>query len=152
MTLTKPRPIFKVDFSEKKDDPLDFAFRHYRIMKSDGARLVRTFTGKVPRSQSTRKRVRQDIARWCEIHLRRLPEDGGAIIVDLDLHMEARVMCYKFEMAKTTEQWLLFEYVGRELTLLSKPFETKKQAEKAREKYPERLRKKVGLGVIRIKR
>jgi hypothetical protein len=84
MTLTKPRPIFKVDFSEKKDDPLDFAFRHCRIMESDGARLVRTFTGKVPRSQSTRKRVRQDIARWCEIHLRRLPENGGAIIVDLD--------------------------------------------------------------------
>jgi hypothetical protein len=26
--------------------------------------------------------------------------------------MEIRVMCYKFEMAKTTEQWLLFEYVG----------------------------------------
>jgi hypothetical protein len=45
---------------------------------------VRTFTGKVPRSQSTRKRVRQDIARWCEIHLRRLPEDGGAVMLDLD--------------------------------------------------------------------
>ena len=45
---------------------------------------MRTFTGKVPRSQSTRKRVRQDIARWCEIHLSRLPEDGGAVILDLD--------------------------------------------------------------------
>ena len=84
MTHTKLRPTFKVDFSEKKDDPLDFAFRHCRIMESDGARLVRTFTGKVPRSQSTRKRVRQDIARWCEIHLRRLPKDGGAVILDLD--------------------------------------------------------------------
>jgi len=61
MTLTKPRPTFKVDFSEKKDDPLDFAFRHCRIMERDGARFVRTFTGNVPRSQSTRKRVRQDI-------------------------------------------------------------------------------------------
>jgi hypothetical protein len=93
MTLTKPRSTFKVDFSEKKDDPLDFAFRHCRIMESDGARLVRTFTGKVPRSQSTRKRVRQDIARWCEIHLiiRRLPEDGGAVIIDLDYIMETRV-------------------------------------------------------------
>jgi hypothetical protein len=84
MTLTKLRPTFKVDFSEKRDDHLDFAFRHCRIMERDGERLVRTFTGKVPRSQSSRKRVRQDIARWCEIHLRRLPEDGGAIIVDLD--------------------------------------------------------------------
>jgi hypothetical protein len=66
--------------------------------------------------------------------------------------MEAGVMCYKFEMSKTTERWLLFEYVGRELTPLSKPFKTKKQAEEAREKYAERLRKRIGLGVIRIKR
>ena len=84
MTHTQPRLIFKVNFSEKNDDALDFAFRHCLIMERDGARLVRTFTGKVPRSQSTRKRVRQDIARWCEIHLSRLPEDGGAVILDLD--------------------------------------------------------------------
>ena len=84
MTLTKPRPTFKVDFSEKKDDPSDFAFRRCRIMETDGTRLVRRFTGKVPRSQSTRKRVRQDVARWCEIHLNRLPKDGGDVILDLD--------------------------------------------------------------------
>jgi hypothetical protein len=34
--------------------------------------------------------------------------------------MEAGVMCYKFEMAKTTEQGLLFEYVDLEFTPLSK--------------------------------
>ena len=55
-------------------------------------------------------------------------------------------------MSKIVEQWSLFQYVGGELTPLSKPFKTREQAEKAREKYPERLRKKVGLGVIRIKR
>jgi hypothetical protein len=55
-------------------------------------------------------------------------------------------------MSKTTEQSLLFKYVGLEFTPLSKPFKTKKQAEKAREKYPERLRKRIGLGVIRIKK
>jgi hypothetical protein len=54
-------------------------------------------------------------------------------------------------MSKIIEQWLLFEYVGRELTPLSKPFKTREQAEKAREKYPERLRKRIGVGVIRIK-
>ena len=54
-------------------------------------------------------------------------------------------------MSKTVEQWLLFKYVGGELTPLSKPFRTKKQAEKAREKYPERLRKTIGLGVIRTR-
>jgi hypothetical protein len=50
-------------------------------------------------------------------------------------------------MSKTTERWLLFEYVGLEFTPLSKPFKTRKQAEKAREKYPEHLRKGIGLSV-----
>jgi hypothetical protein len=59
--------------------------------------------------------------------------------------------CYKFEMSKTIEQWLLFEYIGLEFTPLSKPFKTREQVEKACEKYPERLRKRIGLGVIRIK-
>ena len=54
-------------------------------------------------------------------------------------------------MSKTGEQWLLFKYVGGELTPLSKPFKTKKQAEKARGKYPERLPKGIGVGVIRTK-
>ncbi len=46
---------------------------------------------------------------------------------------------------------MLFEYIGVEFTPLSKPFKTKKQAEKALLKYPERQRKTIGLGVIRIK-
>jgi hypothetical protein len=57
--------------------------------------------------------------------------------------------CYKFAMSKIVEQWLLFKYVGLEFTPLSKPFKTREQAEKAREKYPERLRKTIGLGVVR---
>jgi len=55
-------------------------------------------------------------------------------------------------MSKTVEQWLLFKYVGLEFTPLSKPFKTREQTEKAREKYPERLCKMIGLGVIRIKK
>ena len=47
---------------------------------------------------------------------------------------------------------MLFEYVGLDFTLLSKPFKTREQAEKAREKYPERLRKGIGVGVVRRKR
>ena len=54
-------------------------------------------------------------------------------------------------MTKIIEHWLLFEYVGLKLTPMSKPFKTRKQAEKAREKYPERLRKGIGVGVIRTK-
>ena len=60
--------------------------------------------------------------------------------------------CYKLQMPRIIEQWLLFEYVGLEFTPLSKPFKTREQAEKAREKYPERLRRSIGVGVIRIKR
>jgi hypothetical protein len=59
--------------------------------------------------------------------------------------------CYKLEMAKTIEQWLLFKYVGREIKFLSKPFKTKQLAEKARLKYPEKERKKIGVGVARTK-
>lgn len=84
MILTKVRPIFTVDFSAKKDDPLDSAFRHCRIEERDGLRLARTFTGKVPRSQSTRKHAKQDIARWCQLHPTRLPKNGGAVVLDLD--------------------------------------------------------------------
>jgi hypothetical protein len=69
------------------------------------------------------------------------------------LGLEARTpSSYKSEMSKIIVQWLLFEYAGLEFTPLSKPFKTKEQAEKAREKYPERLRKRIGVGVIRRKK
>jgi hypothetical protein len=55
-------------------------------------------------------------------------------------------------MSKTVEQWLLFKYIGLEFTPLSKPFKTREQAEKAREKYSGRLRKGIGVGVIRIRK
>jgi hypothetical protein len=55
-------------------------------------------------------------------------------------------------MTKIVEKWLLYKYIGLEFTPLSKPFKTREQAEKAREKYPERLRKGIGVGVIRIKK
>ena len=58
--------------------------------------------------------------------------------------------CYKLEVSKTIEQWLLFKYINGEFTPLSKPFKTKEQAAKARLKYPERQRKTIGLGVIRL--
>jgi len=53
-------------------------------------------------------------------------------------------------MSKIVEQWLLFEYVGLEFAPLSKPFKTKEQAEKAREKIPRAIAQEDG--VIRIKR
>jgi hypothetical protein len=73
--------------------------------------------------------------------------------VNIALDLERRPpSCYKFEMPQNHRRWLLFEYVGLEFTPLSKPFKTREQAEKAREKYPERLRKGIGVGVIRIKK
>jgi hypothetical protein len=53
-------------------------------------------------------------------------------------------------MAKLVEQCFLYEYVAGELTLLSKPFKSKKLAEKEREKYSEKERRKIGLGLIRV--
>lgn len=53
---------------------------------------------------------------------------------------------------KIIEQWLLFKYVNGQFTPLSKPFKTKDQAEKARLKLPDRERRSVAVGVIRIKR
>jgi hypothetical protein len=60
--------------------------------------------------------------------------------------------CYKTEMPKIIEQWLLFKYIEGEFTPLSKPFKTKAGAEKARSKLPERERRKVAVGVIRIEK
>jgi hypothetical protein len=54
-------------------------------------------------------------------------------------------------MPKIAERWLLFRYIGGEFTPLSKPLKKKELAEKARQKYPERDRKTIGVGVIRIK-
>jgi hypothetical protein len=55
-------------------------------------------------------------------------------------------------MPKIIEQWLLFKYIDGEFTPLSKPFRTKAQAEKARLKYPERQRKTIGPGVVRVQK
>jgi len=53
-------------------------------------------------------------------------------------------------MAKMVARWLLYKYVAGEFVPLSKPLKTKATAEKARLKYPERERKVIGIGVIRI--
>jgi hypothetical protein len=54
-------------------------------------------------------------------------------------------------MPKTAERWLLYKYSDGEFIPLSKPFKTKAAAEKVRLKYPERERRRIGVGVIRIK-
>ena len=51
-------------------------------------------------------------------------------------------------MTKTTVQWVLFRYVDGKITALSKPFDSKEQAEQARLKYPEQERKTIGLGRV----
>ncbi len=56
---------------------------------------------------------------------------------------------YKTDMGKIVEKWFLFEYIGMQLTPLSKPFKTRAAAEKARDKYPEKERKRIGLGVLK---
>jgi len=51
---------------------------------------------------------------------------------------------------KTSVRWFLFEYQGLGLVILSKGFKTKELAEKARRKYPDRERRKIGIGVARV--
>ena len=51
---------------------------------------------------------------------------------------------------KLSVRWLLFEYKGLELVILSEPFKTEELAEKARLKYPDRVRRKIGIGVVRV--
>jgi hypothetical protein len=53
-------------------------------------------------------------------------------------------------MPKITKRWLLFKYIGGHFTPLSKPFNTKEKAEKARLRYFERERRAIGLGVVRL--
>jgi hypothetical protein len=55
-------------------------------------------------------------------------------------------------MAKTTEKWLLFKYIDGEFTPLSRPLKSKQLAEKGRSRYPESERRKIGVGVIQIKK
>jgi hypothetical protein len=44
----------------------------------------------------------------------------------------------------------LLEFQGCKLFILSKPFKTKKLAENERQKYPDRERRKIGIGVVRV--
>lgn len=53
-------------------------------------------------------------------------------------------------MAKFRNEWFLFDYKKGFPDRISKPFKTKTDAEKAREKYPVKERGGVGIGVSRI--
>ena len=57
--------------------------------------------------------------------------------------------CYKTEMPKSSVKWLLYKYESPEFTPLSRPFKSREEAEKAREKYPEKERRTIGVGVIK---
>jgi hypothetical protein len=53
-------------------------------------------------------------------------------------------------MAKIKQKWVLYEYKNRnEMVILSKPFKSRKEAEKTRQKLSERERGRVGIGTIR---
>ena len=54
-------------------------------------------------------------------------------------------------MPKIVEQWLIYKYIDGQFTPLSKPLKSKAQAEKARDKYAERERRTIGIGVIKTK-
>jgi len=66
-----------------ENDSSGFDLRIYEIEVRNADRLVRTFTGKVSKSQATRPEVERNIARWCELNAEKLPNDGGTITIDL---------------------------------------------------------------------
>jgi hypothetical protein len=45
-------------------------------------------------------------------------------------------------------QWVLFQVIDGKVELLSRPFDSKAQAEKERSKYPLRERNKIGVGNV----
>jgi hypothetical protein len=47
-------------------------------------------------------------------------------------------------MPKKIEKWILFEYIGLELTPVSKPFKSKELAEKEQLKYSENIAGELG--------
>jgi len=47
---------------------------------------------------------------------------------------------------KSAARWFLYEYEHGKLVILSKPFKTKKEAEKARQQHFAREKRKVGIG------
>jgi hypothetical protein len=55
-------------------------------------------------------------------------------------------------MPRITTRWFLFKYIDGKVKPQSKSFKTKDQAEKARSKLPERERRGVAVGVIRIEK
>jgi hypothetical protein len=63
---------------------------------------------------------------------------------------EGRLDNQRTSEATEPARWALFEYKGRELVILSKPFKTKELAEKARLKYPEPRARKIGIGMVRV--
>jgi hypothetical protein len=75
-------------------------------------------------------------------------QDNSRVVGPSIIHCR---LCNTFLM-KLVEQWLVFRYIEGQFTPLSKPFKTKAQAEKARLKLPERERRSVAVGVIRIKK
>ena len=70
-------------------------------------------------------------------HNQRTPDSEYAVNRAINSYMEKSV------------RWLLFEYQGLELVILSKPFKTKKLAENESRKYPDRERRKIGIGIVR---
>ena len=59
-------------------------------------------------------------------------------------------LCYKNEM-KTKEQWVLFKYVGRDFTPISKPFKTRQAAERARANLPTKDQRSTAIVLLRSK-
>jgi len=69
---------------KKAEAPIDLDWQFYEVEERESERLLRTFTAKVSQSQVARPRVKEDIARSCELYPEKLPSEGGVVRIDLD--------------------------------------------------------------------
>jgi len=89
MTFSNPGLKYTAKFIEEASGAAGSDMRSCQIEEKDGKQM-RTFTGKVTRSQSTRPDAERDIERWCEMNPSELPKGGGTIAKTIDLN-EVRI-------------------------------------------------------------
>jgi hypothetical protein len=72
---------FKRFSAQEQGRPVNPDFWKYEVQSvSPEKQFFVTITG----TQQTRKQVKEDIERWCELYPAKLPESGGTIHIDLD--------------------------------------------------------------------
>ena len=82
--MTFASPLRRFSATYKSDDPANSEWRLYEVRELEEERLLRTFIGRVTRTQASRPDVEGAIARWCKLFPQKLTAGGQVIPFDLD--------------------------------------------------------------------